>query len=103
MPTEKWEDSNDKALLLVALKDKSKQSARFKTAEEVNKLRPFNRWPKYRFRNYFKNALLFVLKQEAIADQDNADFLALAQANPRPDQTDRGMLPFQSSSPVFNN
>lgn len=91
MPSEKWEDSEDKALLLVAMKDKTEQSVRFKTAEEVHQRRPFNRWPLYRFRNYFKNALLHVLKLEAIAEQDDADFLALAQANPRPERTERGV------------
>lgn len=90
MPDVKWEDSDDKSLLMKALKEQGEHSVRFKTVEEVHQMRPFNRWPLYRFRTYFKNALLSRLRSESIADQDNADFLALVQENPIPERNHRG-------------
>jgi hypothetical protein len=90
MPTEGWENSKDREMLFEQLEKTAPTSFRFKTSNEVNLLEPYNRWPRYRFEKYFKSALLSVLKDEAIVSQDNRDFQALSDKNPRADRTRRG-------------
>lgn len=90
MPNEAWQDSDDKVLLISKLQDGDVSNFRSKTAEQVHKHDPFNRWPFYKFREYFKSALLSVLKEEAIVDEDNVDFAALAAANPISERDQNG-------------
>ena len=90
MPNEGWQDSDDRALLFSKLQDDDASNFRRKTAEQVHKNEPFNRWPIYKFREYFKSALLSVLKEEAIVDEDNVDFAALAAANPVSERDQNG-------------
>lgn len=90
MPKEGWLHSKDREMLIEALEKQGSNSFRFKTAEEVYLKEPYNRWPLYRFRSYFKEALILVLKDESIAAQDNRDFQALFDKNPRPKLTSNG-------------
>jgi hypothetical protein len=90
MPKEGWANSEDRELLFKALEKQGPTSLRFKTAQEVHLKQPYNRWPYYRFKQYFKDALIAVLKDESIAAQDNRDFEALFNKNPRPELTSRG-------------
>jgi hypothetical protein len=82
MPKEGWAHSKDQALLISKFRDDDDSSFRFMTAEQVHKHEPFSRWPLYRFREYFKNALTSFTRDETIAAQDNIDFAAFAAANP---------------------
>lgn len=90
MPPEGWANSKDREMLFEALHKDGPSSLRFKTAEEVYSKQPYNRWPWYRFKGYFKDALISVLKEESIARQDNRDFEALLAKNPRPNLTSNG-------------
>jgi hypothetical protein len=82
MPDEAWQDSDDKVLLISKLKDGDVSSFRYQTAEQVHQNEPFSRWPFYRFKEYFRSALVSVLRDEEIVKQDNADFASFAAANP---------------------
>ena len=90
MPKEGWANSEDREKLIKALRRTGSSSLRMKTAEEAYALVPYNRWPWYRFKGYFKDALVGVLKDEVIANQDNRDLQALLDNNPRPELTSRG-------------
>ena len=83
-------NSKDREMLIEALQKTEPSSLRFKTAEEVYSIQPFDRWPWYRFKSYFKDALISVLKEETIARQDNRDFESLLKINPRPKLNSRG-------------
>ena len=91
MPPEGWANSKDREMLFEALRKVEQSSLRFKTAEEAYSIQPYNRWPWYRFKGYFKDALVSVLKEETIARQDNRDFENLLKTNPRPKWTSRGV------------
>lgn len=58
----------------------------------MHKNEPFSRWPLYRFREYFKSALVSVLRDETIATQDNIDLaaFAFAVASPVPERDRNG-------------
>jgi hypothetical protein len=88
MPPEGWLKSKDREFLFEQLyKD---DSLRYKTAQEVYLRHQYKSWPWYRFKGYFKDALIIVLKKEAIARQDNIDFQSLFKNNPRPKLTSNG-------------